>query len=71
MMIKQWMKRRSKTINIYQAIVIKGYKLKHLSSTKYTDGVFAIILFIHIQFECFNGWSSYLWISSCVDGHIK
>ena len=43
MMIKnEW--REEARLLIYQAIVIKGYKLKHLS-TKYTDGAFAIIFF--------------------------
>ena len=43
MMIKNKWSEEARQIIIYQAIVIKGYKLKHLS-TRYTDGVFAIII---------------------------
>ena len=41
MMIKNEWRGEARRL-IYQAIIIKRYKLKHLS-TKYTDGVFAII----------------------------
>ena len=41
MMIKNERREEARQL-IYQAIVIKGYKLKHLS-TRYTDGVFVII----------------------------
>ena len=41
MMIKNEWREEARRL-IYQPIVIKGYKLKHIS-TKYTDSVFAII----------------------------
>ena len=63
MMIKNEWREDAKHL-IYQAIVIKGYKFKHLSK-KYTYGVLPLF-FIHIQIECFNGWSSFLWKLVCI-----
>ena len=51
MMIKNEWRQEARRL-IYQTIVIKGYKLKHIS-TKYTNDVFYIIFFIHIQIEWF------------------
>ena len=43
----------------YQAIVIKGYRSKHLS-TMYTDSAFVIIFDTHSNWM-FNGWSSFFY----------